>query len=218
MSGDQQDQLLALAGIFQSVNAVQQIAHRGACSERSSGSVIASVFITNPGTTLEVYGGLENLREGLETLSRVMKEQKQPADLEILRYAMNLIYLAGKVRKNSPMLTELSRRIEQARHTAEHFGFNHPNLIANLASIYADTISTFRLRVQVTGDPSILQVEDNAARVRALLLAGIRSAILWQQNGGRRYHLIFRRGKIVAEARDLALQASLPSSSRNTGG
>ncbi len=74
--------------------------------------------------------------------------------------------------------------------------------------MYADTISTFRMRIQVTGDPNVLQQEENAAKVRALLLAGIRSAVLWRQSGGRRWQLIFTRRKIIDNAKQLAEKAN----------
>ncbi len=43
-----------------------------------------------------------------------------------------------------------------------------------------------------------LQQTDNAAKIRALLLAGIRSARLWRQLGGHRWQLIFSRRKLLA--------------------
>ncbi|HKM37225.1 MAG TPA: DUF489 family protein, partial [Thiopseudomonas sp.] len=38
-----------------------------------------------------------------------------------------------------------------------------------------------------------------AAKVRALLFAGIRSARLWRQLGGRRWHLLTKRGAMLHE-------------------
>lgn len=66
-----------------------------------------------------------------------------------------------------------------------------------LASIYQATISKLGQRIQVSGDPQILQREDSAASIRALLLAGVRFAWLWRSLGGRRRHLIFGRRKLV---------------------
>jgi high frequency lysogenization protein len=39
-----------------------------------------------------------------------------------------------------------------------------------------------------------------AAKVRAALFAGIRSAFLWHQLGGNRWQLLFSRKKIATEA------------------
>ena len=46
---------------------------------------------------------------------------------------------------------------------------------------------------------SHLQVSSNAARIRALLLAGIRSARLWRQLGGSRWQMVFSRRRLLNE-------------------
>jgi high frequency lysogenization protein len=209
MSRSLQDQTLALAGVFQASALVQQVAQTGQCADSSLETCIRSLFATDPASTLDVYGGeLRDLREGLATLSSVLSKQTRQQDIEVLRYALNLINLEAKLRRNKDMLDVIGSRIDQARHTASHFGYTHPNLIANLGSVYTDTISTFRMRIQVSGQPTILQREENAAKVRALLLAGIRSAVLWHQTGGRRWQLIFNRRKVIGIAAELAEKAN----------
>ena len=42
----------------------------------------------------------------------------------------------------------------------------------------------------------MLSNEDNAAAIRALLLAGVRSALFWRQLGGRRWQLLFFRNRL----------------------
>ncbi|MBS8241616.1 lysogenization regulator HflD [Marinobacter lipolyticus] len=209
MSRSLYDQTLALAGVFQAAAQVQQVAHTGQCTDSSFETSVRSLFATDPDTTLDVYGGeLKDLREGLTTLANVLSQQSKPQDIEVLRYALNLIHLESKLNRNKDMMSVLGSRIDQARHTASHFGYLHSNLIANLASIYTDTISTFRMRIQVTGDPATLQREENAARVRTLLLAGIRSAVLWRQSGGRRWQLVISRRRVIATAKELAEKAN----------
>ncbi|WP_156501040.1 DUF489 family protein, partial [Alcanivorax sp. HI0044] len=61
-----------------------------------------------------------------------------------------------------------------------------------------DTLGTFRFRIQVKGDPAHLQDDDKAARIRALFLAGVRAAFLWHQLGGRRWHLLFHRKRLLS--------------------
>ena len=205
MSRSLDDQTLALAGVFQAANLVQQIAHNGQCSETSLETC------TNPASTLDVYGGeLTDIREGLVTLASVLGQQSKQQDIEVLRYVLNLIHLESKLNRRSVMLEEIGSRIDLDRHIASHFGYTLSNLISNLASVYTDTISTFRLRIQVSGNPSVLQRDENAAKVRALLLAGIRSAVLWRQTGGRRWQLIFSRRKVIERARQLAEQGQRP--------
>ncbi|PSF04956.1 lysogenization regulator HflD [Marinobacter fuscus] len=204
MSKTLHDRTLALAGLCQAASLVRQVAHQGSCNEADFETCIRSLFATDAATTLDVYGGeMTDLREGLRVLSTVLAERGRSQDMEIIRYVLNLIQLESQLKRNPDMLDVIGSRIEQARHTASHFGYSHGNLISNLASIYADTISTFRLRIQVSGSPQILQRTENADKVRALLLAGIRSAVLWRQSGGNRLQLIFARKKVINHAREL---------------
>lgn len=66
-------------------------------------------------------------------------------------------------------------------------------MVARLADIYSNTISQLCSRIMIKGDQAHLSNVDNAAKIRALLLAGIRAALLWRQAGGDRWKLIFSR-------------------------
>ena len=53
--------------------------------------------------------------------------------------------------------------------------------------------------------PQYLQNQRTVDWVRTLLLAGLRSAMLWQQLGGGRFELMFGRKTIIREARAFLL-------------
>jgi high frequency lysogenization protein len=55
----------------------------------------------------------------------------------------------------------------------------------------------------VSGENSYLESPDMANKVRALLLAGIRAAVLWRQCGGSRWQLLFKRRAIIKAAETL---------------
>ncbi len=69
--------------------------------------------------------------------------------------------------------------------------------MAALAGLYKQTLSNLSFRIHVTGNPTHLQNAHTANRVRALLLAGIRGAILWRQVGGKRWHLLINRSRYL---------------------
>ncbi|MES3006467.1 MAG: DUF489 family protein [Pseudomonadota bacterium] len=71
-----------------------------------------------------------------------------------------------------------------------------------LAMLYQDTISKLTFRIHVKGNVEFLKDPKVADSIRALLLAGIRSSLLWHQLGGRRWHLIVYKKRI----RDCATQ------------
>ena len=77
------------------------------------------------------------------------------------------------------------------------------DFVAGLADVYARTISKLSPRVMVKGDPQHLSQAEVANAVRALLLAGIRSGVLWHQCGGGRLRLLLGRRGLVRAAHDL---------------
>ena len=64
-------------------------------------------------------------------------------------------------------------------------------------------MSPLGARIQVTGEPIILKQKNNQHTIRALLLSGIRAAVLWRQVGGKRRNILFSRKKIVDTAKQL---------------
>ena len=57
----------------------------------------------------------------------------------------------------------------------------------------------------VNGKPQYLKNERTVDWVRTLLMAGLRSATLWNQLGGGRFELMFGRKKIIREAESLLM-------------
>jgi high frequency lysogenization protein len=86
---------------------------------------------------------------------------------------------------------------------AKYFSETHPNVLSSLADIYVTTIGKLPYRLKVSGQAKYLHHPEIIYKVRALLLAGIRSAILWQQVGGTRWQLLLSRNKIVAMAKKI---------------
>ncbi|MCP4993969.1 MAG: lysogenization regulator HflD, partial [Gammaproteobacteria bacterium] len=80
------------------------------------------------------------------------------------------------------------------------FPMLHQNILGQLADIYSQTLSTMQPRIMVNGEPLHLQNSDNTNYIRSLLLAGIRSAMLWHQCGGKRLQIIMSRQKIINTA------------------
>ncbi len=197
------DQVSALAGLFQAANLVELLAKSGSVPEAPFGTSINSLFVTSPKNVEEVYGDRFGLSHGLEALYNSLAKGSRQVPADTLRYAMTLLFLERKLAKKPDMLALIGRRLEQAEGQREHFGALHENVIASLAGIYQDSLSTFRQRIQVTGDAQVLQNPANADKIRALLLAGIRSAMLWHQTGGRRWQLLLQRQKIAHVAGEL---------------
>lgn len=193
----QQEQLIALAAVFTAAAQVDKIAKTGQADEAVVECLINSLTITNPETTLDVYGGDDyELIEGYRFLSNFLG-RSTGFSKESIRYALSLILLERKLSANTNMLNTIGQRLTQISSQIQHFGVLHDNVIAACGGLYEDTISTFNHRIQVMGDARYLQQPNAAAKIRTLLLTGIRSAMLWRQLGGKRWHLLFRRKKLL---------------------
>ena len=206
------DRVIALAGLFQATDMVHNIAHQGLADADDFETCIASLLKVDAASSEDIYGGIAKLRTGLQLL---VKQLQNPKNMEITRYSVSLLVLERKLGKQPSLIQRIREGIAAAGDKLDYFPLTHDNIIASLAELYTNTISTLSPRIMVNGQPNHLERAENANRIRALLLAGIRAAWLWQQSGGGRLTLLLRRKVLLAEARRLldALEATPTGSS-----
>lgn len=208
MSGTLTDRVIALAGIFQAAQLVQQIARKGMTDTAAFETSISTLFKVDASSVEDVYGSVQNLRPGLKILVDLFDKRGEKLDMEITRYVIAVLVLERKLSKNPEMLNKISEGVERAERQAEHLSIVHENVLASLADIYSNTISQLAPRIMVNGEGGNIDVPENANKIRALLLAAIRSAVLWRQKGGGRLQLVFGRNKYVQEAERLLEQTA----------
>jgi len=193
-----EEQVVALGATFEAALQVDKLARTGQYSEGPVTCLIRSIFDRSPDRVIDVYGGSPyQIRHGLQALEAMLERDTASLQREALRYVMNLLALERQLAKREDMLQVLGQRLDQAGKQVEHFGILHDNVMAGLGGTYQDTLSTLKLRIQVHGDMRYLQQHDVANQIRALLLAGIRSARLWRQLGGHRWQLLISRRKLL---------------------
>ena len=205
------DQTITFAAICQVAHLVQQVSRDGQIQDEALEVLLHSIITTSPENTLAVYGGeLINIKQGLKLLVNHLgdssKAENKVKDPEFTRYIISLINLERRLMKQPKQLTQLGERIEASKRQLEHYPITSETLISSFASIYSDIISPLGARIQVTGEPSILKQTATQHKIRALLLAGIRSTVLWRQVGGKRRTIIFSRSKLVKTAQELLAQ------------
>ncbi|WP_126455246.1 high frequency lysogenization protein HflD [Sulfuriflexus mobilis] len=199
MSGTITDRTLAMAGIIQACRCVQQIARTGITDADALAASINSLFVIDADTTEAIYGGRENLLPGLKLGARLFGKQQDAESIEIMRYCLTVIQLEHSLGKHPAMLDAIGRGIDKARQQSEHYSTTHTNVLANLAGLYSDTLSTLSPRIMVNGDQLYIGNSENVNRIRSLLLAAVRAAVLWRQKGGSRLQLIFFRKRYLNE-------------------
>lgn len=208
MKSSWRDITIALAGVLQAATQVEQIAKTGYLKTNEFETSVKSLFATNPGDTLDVFGGnIAHLQCGLEQLDELLSHYKRAPSTDIFRYALGVMHIQKRLNRKSDVLDIIAERLEKAAQQSQHFGYTHDNIVRNIADVYSNTISKFQYRIQVTGNYNYLQQDRVANQVRTLLLAGIRSSMLWRQLGGSRWQFLFYRSQILESCHELLKEA-----------
>ena len=195
-----QERALAFAGMAQSVNLVATIAKRGIVSQDALDGCLATIFVTNPASTKDIFKHRPGIISGLGlTVSSLRHFNNEHA--ELIRYVFALIQLQTRLRSDPESLRELGARIAAVDEKRLLDQISSDDTAGLLSDIYDEILGRFPPRIMVTGEQQHLQSPINVMRIRALLLAGIRSGVLWSQLGGRTWQLVFRRGvlRLAAE-------------------
>ncbi|MDH3713731.1 MAG: high frequency lysogenization protein HflD [Gammaproteobacteria bacterium] len=195
MHTDTRNQVIALSGLFQATQLVKQLAWEGHAELDALEQSLRSVFIRDAQDASEVYPSGQGF--GLRVLRGQLGGDPQSRDVEVTRYSASLLQLERKLARRGDMRNKIGERITAAAGLLSEHPVTHAAVVAQLAAGYQDTISTLSPRVMVNGEHSYLVNEEVAAQIRALLLAGIRAAILWRQCGGSRWRLLFGRSSLM---------------------
>jgi high frequency lysogenization protein len=198
-----QNRTLAFAGILQALQLVQQTAYGRPYDVDAFQATVQSTLLLDTDSVTEVYGGVNGVRSGLRLLQTQLMNSKQKPDIELSRYLIVLLHLERKLSKRDDLLERLRIGIERAQNQVAHFDLMHANVLAGLADTYAETVSTLNPKIMVNGEPTRLQDSAVANQIRALLLAAMRSAVLWRQCGGSRIGLLLGRRKLAEIAGEL---------------
>ncbi len=197
------ERVIALAGLFQAASLVNQVARTGSFPQPEFETLMRSLFVTSPVTAEEVYGSHLELELGLRAIITQLGDDASLRNVDKTRYAANILQLERLLNRKQAVLQKIASELDSMQQQLEHFELSHSNITARLADIYLQNISPLGPRIMVSGEHNYLENPDNANRVRALLLSGIRAAVLWRQCGGSRWQLMFKRRAILAEANKL---------------
>jgi len=199
--------VVALAAMMQCAHLVSGIARKGVADAIEIESCISSIFVSSDNTTEQMYGGIAKLRTGLVILSRLLHGEDVKdvqRTKELMAYTVAMMTLERKLSRNPDMLKKLAEGMQRIEKQSEYFkGVMHDNVIAAIADLYGETISTMKPRIIVRGKSDYLRHSGNTNRVRALLLAGIRGAHLWRMHGGSHLQLLLRRRALARKAGEL---------------
>jgi len=192
----------ALAALIQAIYLVNNIARKGVADTEDCGVLMESIFTDSANyasqSVVDLYGGAARLDTGLRICSQLLRGEQIPDAKAMMIYSAGLIALERRLRKNAPMRQHIATGMQRITQQRQYFGdAMHSNVIAALADLYGETISTMKPRIIVRGKPEYLSQTNNTQRVRALLMSGLRAAHLWQHHGGGHLNLFLRRKALL---------------------
>jgi len=201
MSAAMQDRVLALAGLVQALAEVRRIAETGQSDSAALQVALDSVFRIDAESPGAVYGGAGALRPGLRQLRDWLRNDAaaQGRDPMLPKLALSVLQLERRFVR-SDVAPKVHAGIVSLAPGAREHGSTHPDVLSGLGRLYADTVSQLRPRVMVQGNPHYLGQAPVVAEIRAVLLAALRSAVLWRQLGGSLWDLALRRREMAATA------------------
>jgi high frequency lysogenization protein len=209
MNSTIRDRTIALAGMFQAVKLVQQTAQGQRRDAAATAVSISSVLNTDPGTAIDVFGDSRALIPGLETVLGQMGDDSKQRDMALTGYVITLMHLERKLARQPDLMKKLGSGVDRIKEEIESVEESDSGIVAALADLYKETVSTLQPRIMVKGDENVLRNADSKRMVRALLLAGMRAAVLWRQCGGNRIRLIFQRKQLLDSCRELLAEARI---------
>jgi high frequency lysogenization protein len=190
-----EQRVLALAGLMQALKQVRQIADTGQAEAGVVATAIDSVFRIDAESPLAVYGGTSALRPGLRLLRGYFGNEGK--DELLPRLALAVLQLERRFVRDQAMAQRVHDGVLALAPAAAHLGNQHPDVLKTLGALYADTISHLRPRVLVQGNPHYLGQASVVVEIRAMLLAALRSAVLWRQLDGSLWDFLLRRRELV---------------------
>lgn len=192
--------VLALAGIAQAIGLMSDFSKTGQYNQIAFIASVSSILKTDPENALSVYGDWAGIQYGLAKLLWLFTP---PTKRNETRVMLSIMRLQKKIFHSQLIIERLTERINQVKKQTNYFNIDHPSIIANLADIYENILRSMRFNTSIRGNPRVLNVPANMEKIRIMLLAAVRSSVLWRQMGGSKWDLIFHRKKIQQITREM---------------
>ncbi len=192
-------QTIALAAMCQSALMIQHVSKGVILDKNSFIGLLNGIITTEPQSVFDVYGSVDELSDGAKLLQLQLSGNATKKDIEVTRYLAGIMSISKKLLNNPNALTALKDKIDDIQRRLTHFELDDPSVIQNFADCYSEVISPLSQKIQVIGNPALLQQSNIQHKVRALLLSGVRAAVLWRQMGGKRRDFIFNRKSVLKD-------------------
>lgn len=192
-----EDRTVALSGVIQACSQVQLLAREGEINQADFDTALQSILVLDAVSTPAIYSGLGGIKSGLQKVSAGIMSSAKMEDVELLRYVMSVLHLQTQLYRNKEAFQEFAVEVERLS------AVDADDLVNTCSEVYKRHISGLRPQIIVQGEQGYLQRADIPPRIRAMLLAAFRSAVLWQQKGGSKFKIIWERTRMRNAAQSL---------------
>jgi high frequency lysogenization protein len=203
---------IALAALTQAIYLVDCIARKGLADAEDFRIMTDSIFADSSAThsVADMYGDIAHLKTGLRLSIKILRGDSLSQAKTLMAYSAGLLSLERRLSKSSDVRQKLAEGMIRVGKQRQYFGdAAHVNVIAAIADLYGETISTIKPRIIVRGKSEYLSQNANTQRVRTLLLAGLRAAHVWHKHGGGHLSLLIRRKALLHELEQLQKTATI---------
>ena len=201
-----ENQNIALSAVAQCAALVHELAIGGTIKQNQLASALNPLLILNPESVDQVYPNLKNLSLGFSTIQNILGSNSINQSPQIRRYMTEMLMLRKSLSKNMRMqsvvrvglgdLKPISSELVDTQQTDQQEIDKQEETFEEISSLYKKTLSTLKHRIRVAGKVQILKNEIVSNKIRGLIFAGVRSAVLWHQLNGRYWRLFVYNKRI----------------------
>lgn len=197
-------QIFGLVGAAQASETLKDFLNtKGFLEQNQFNAMVRSILVTQSDSLEDIYGkDLSLWRRGKFSLTGYLA-QVNSLNSEEFYYFMSILKLAKKMLNNKNNMRNISDIVSTLQWDIHNRNTDFEGVLETLNTCYKDYISSlkFRIKVQIQRDMNFDVKQE--ARMRTILFAGLRSAVLWRQGGGTLPSLLFQREKILARLEEV---------------
>ena len=191
-----EERTLAVAGVLQACKQVQNLARNGRADAFDVDPSMQSILVLDAINSQAIYGGVKGVNTGLRLIKEGILNSPQLVDVEVFRYVMSVLDLQRQLYRDGEKFSQFAQAVERLSAVQED------QYIDSCSDLYQKFISEMRPQIIVQGEQDFLQQAEIPPKIRGLLLAALRSAVLWQQKGGNRFKVLWERTRMQNAAKE----------------
>ena len=181
------EQIIALAGLYQSCYVVSNIAWKGEYNEQDFLPLVNSILQIDSTVVKDIYIDIDNINSGFIYLKKQIIGDIFTRSSETRRYIESLKILSNHLMSDQKTITLMQNLLKELEENTSDLTTD--GKAEKLSEVYQKTLSKFEPRIIVNGENKYLTDPIQASRIRTALFAGVRATLLWEQLGGSKWKL-----------------------------